>query len=63
MFRDSYEKSCDGLLVETYKKILMYDKYLRFDKGNDLSMTDRIRYGLSIDEESRKNILGLKKTY
>lgn len=63
MFRAGYEKSCDGLLVETYKKILMYDKYLRFDKGNDLSMTDRIRYGLSIDEESRKNILGLKKTY
>ena len=52
-----YRKSNIGNIEETYKKILMYNKYKSFYKEVDLDLEDRIRYGFGISEEEREKVL------
>ena len=56
-----YYDSNNGSLEETYKKILMFDKYKKFYEDVDMSEEDRVRYGLNICEETRQNILKYRK--
>ena len=52
-----YVNSSKGSLEETYRNILMYDKYKKFYNDLDLSNKDKIRYGLKVDEDVRKLLL------
>ena len=55
-----YINSCMGSIEETYKNILMYDKYKRFYSDVDLSEEDKIRFGFCINEETRRKVLSRK---
>lgn len=52
-----YVSSTMGSIEETYRKILMFDKYKKFYEDVDMSEEERVRYGLNISEETRKKIL------
>ena len=56
-----YMESTIGSLEETYRKILMYDKYKKFYEEVNMSEEERVRFGLSISEETRNKVLSLKK--
>lgn len=60
-FKVGYTHGNNGSMEETYFRILMKNKYLKLNRECNLSMSERIRYGLPIDDEARENILGLKK--
>ena len=55
-----YFDSCCGSFEDTYKKILMYDKYKKFNHEYEMSDSDRVRYGLPISDDIRQKILSLK---
>ena len=52
-----YVDSNIGSFEETYRKILMYDKYLKISKELNICEKDRVRYGLNISEVTRKKVL------
>lgn len=46
-----------GCIFHTYEGMLMLRKYNKLNIPNDLSLTDRIREGLSIEEDERQMLL------
>lgn len=54
-----YTNDTIGSFQETYKKILMYDKYKKIFNNVDVSEEERIRYGLEILEDTREKVLSL----
>lgn len=58
--RCGYIKSNMGSIEETYREILMYDKFKKFTHEIDLSEEDKMRLGLGISEEARIRILSKK---
>lgn len=54
-----YVNSTMGSIEETYRKILMYNKYKNFTHQVGFSDQDKIRYGLEITEEVRNKVLGI----
>ena len=58
--KQGYINNNIGTLEETYKKILMYDKYKNFIHNTNLNNIDRINLGLNINEEERKELLKKK---
>ncbi len=52
-----YADSTEGSISETFRNILMSDKYRKMNKENNLSMEDKVRFGLEIDEETRAKVL------
>lgn len=54
-----YIDSTMGSVEETYRKILMYNKYKTFTHQIGFSVQDKIRYGLEITEEVRNKVLGI----
>lgn len=58
--RIGYTNSNIGSIEETYKKLLMHNKYKKFYKELDLSTEDRIRYGFGITDEEKQVLI--KKT-
>lgn len=57
-----YESTTEGVIEETYRELLMYDKYKRICKEIEISEEDRVRYGFNIDENTRTKLLQLKKS-
>ena len=55
--RIGYKENCCGSLEETYKKILLYDRYKRFYEKVNISEDEKIRYGLNISEQTRQKVL------
>ena len=55
-----YKESNIGSLEETYKKILIYNKYKKIDKNNNLSEYEKSNLGLNINEDTRIKILNKK---
>lgn len=55
-----YTDSTIGSVEETYRQILMYDKYKKFNYNLLLDEKENVRYGLKITEETRKKVLSLK---
>lgn len=55
-----YTKSNMGCLEETYRSILMYDKYKKFDKNLVLCEEDKVRYGFNISNETKVKVLNNK---
>ena len=49
-----YDKNNRGCIENTYRNILMYDKYRKFYNDTVLSCEDKIRYGFAIDDDMRK---------
>lgn len=56
-----YYKNIKGSMEETINILKLQDLFAQCDHNIDLSMKDRVRYGLQIDEETRKKILALDK--
>lgn len=52
-----YQDNNKGCIYNTYKKILMYDKYKKFNEEIILSEDERIRYGFSISDNTRDKLL------
>lgn len=52
-----YTENSKGSLDETYRKILLYDRYKKFFEETNLKEEDKIRLGLNISEETRQKIL------
>jgi len=52
-----YIENSMGSLAETYKKLFMYDKYKKFYEEVNMTEEDKVRYGLSISEQTRQKIL------
>lgn len=52
-----YTENNKGSMDETYRKILLYDKYKKFYEETNLKEEDKIRLGLNISEEARQKIL------
>lgn len=52
-----YQNNNKGSIYNTYKKILMYDKYKKFDEEILLTDEERIRYGFSINDNLREKLL------
>jgi len=55
-----YINNTIGSIEETYRHILMYDKYRKFYNEIDMSEDEKVRYGFSIDEETRDKVLSKK---
>ena len=55
-----YENSNVGCFEETYRNLLMYNKYKKIYTDLDISIEDKIRYGFRIDEDTREKVLSLK---
>lgn len=53
-----YGKSSKGNLEETYKEILLYDRYQKFHE--EVTEEEKIRYGLNISEQAREKILKIQ---
>ena len=58
--RLGYKNDNKGSLEETYKKILMYDKYKKFNKDTNLTEDEKANFGLNINEDTREKILNKK---
>lgn len=56
-----YTNNSQGSFYETYKGILMEDKYNKINQDHNLSFEDAVRYGLPIKEEERNKVLSLVK--
>jgi len=56
-----YMESVIGSFEETYRKILMYDKYKKLFEVINMSEEEKIRFGLGIKEETRCKVLSLKR--
>lgn len=52
-----YTENSKGSLDETYRKILLYDRYKKFYEETNLKEEEKIRLGLNISEETRQKIL------
>ena len=52
-----YINSSIGSIEETYRKILMYSKYKKFFNEINLCEEEKVRYGFSISEETRKKLI------
>jgi len=55
-----YFEDSRGSLKETYQKILLYDKYKKFFEQPKMSEEAKMRYGLTITEDTRHKILKKK---
>ena len=56
-----YKDNCDGALINTFKDIYMGDQLTKFSYDYDsLTVEERYRLGLPIDQDTRKRILSLK---
>lgn len=55
-----YYDSPIGCLEETYKKLLLHDKYKKFFEEINIPEDEKIRYGLGISDETRQKILRKK---
>lgn len=55
-----YGDNTMGSIEETYRKILMYDKYIKFYHDLPLNDKEKVRYGFNINEETREKVLNLK---
>lgn len=56
-----YEKSTIGSIEQTYRKILMYGTYKRFNKKTNLTEEEKVRFGLNIKEETRQELIIRKR--
>ena len=52
-----YQDSTEGSIIETHRKILMLDGLKNIEQPTDMVMSERIRYGLEINEVNREQIL------
>ena len=52
-----YFYNSNGSIKETYKQILMYNKYKEFYTEPDIDQDERVRYGFSVSQETRDKIL------
>lgn len=52
-----YTENTRGSLEETYRKILLYDRYKKFYEETNLTEQEKVRLGLPIKEETREKIL------
>lgn len=52
-----YRENDKGNLEETYKKILMYDRYKKFFEDVNMPEDEKAKYGLQISEQTRQKIL------
>ncbi len=52
-----YTKSNVGSIEETFKALLMYDKFQKFNMENSLSDEDKIYYGFRVNEDVRQRLL------
>ena len=52
-----YKGIFNGAVEETYYKTLLGPLYKKFPKDEYIPLEDRVRYGLSIDSETRKKVL------
>lgn len=50
----------NGSIEQTFRKLLSHKTYKSFNHTEDISLQDRIRYGLPIDEKSKKLLLKQK---
>lgn len=57
--KHGYEDNTYGNVYETYKKILMLDKYNKLPKNVMISDDDKVRFGLEISEDTRQKVLSL----
>ncbi|MCH5167180.1 MAG: hypothetical protein J1F35_04720 [Erysipelotrichales bacterium] len=51
-----YNFNGDGVLVNTAKSVLHFDKLQGFEEINSLSFEEKVRYGLPINENERENL-------
>lgn len=56
-----YLENTIGSMEETYRKIFMYDKFKKINNQFEMNMSDRVQYGLGIDEETRNKVLSLAR--
>ena len=54
IMRAGYDELYNGAVERTYKNILIFHKPV---KGESVSIEDRIRYGLPLDEYTKKKVL------
>lgn len=52
-----YTEDSRGSLDETYRKILLYDRYKKFFNETTLPEEEKVRLGLNISEDTRQKIL------
>lgn len=55
-YKCGYANNNRGSIEETYRSILMYDKYKKFYGNVDISDEDRVRYGFNINDNIRQKI-------
>ncbi len=55
--RIGYTENPNGSLEETYKKILLYDRYRKFLEETNMSEKEKARFGLKITEQTRQKVL------
>lgn len=55
-----YKENSMGSLDETYKKILLYDRYKKFYEEVNMIEEEKVRYGLNISEQTRQKVLRIK---
>lgn len=58
--RIGYKENSMGSLDETYKKILLYDRYKKFYENVNTTEEEKVRYGLCISEQTRQKILRIE---
>lgn len=56
-----YHEDTSGVIENTYRELLIYDRYKRIYSCLKMSEEDRIRYGFNIQEASREKLLKLKR--
>lgn len=58
--RIGYKENSMGSLDETYKKILLYDRYKNFYEEVNMIEEEKVRFGLSISEQTRQKVLKMQ---
>lgn len=53
----------NGCMYQTYKKMCLIDKFNKIEKDDNISEEERLRFGLSIDYETRKQLFKEKKKF
>lgn len=52
-----YENDTKGAMYRTHKELFLLKKYQKIEQDNSMSEEERLRFGLSIKEETRKKLL------
>lgn len=56
-YTNGYVYSKKGGFYETYKNTFLFKEYWNLDKSEDITIDEKVRYGLEIDEYTRAKIL------